>query len=62
MVGVKKLDEPNPLEWVTQMELYLSIHGIMNDLHKLQVKALYLDNKHWKWCQWYKKDHKLCIA
>jgi hypothetical protein len=26
-----------PSRWVTQMEHYFSLHGIINDLHKLKV-------------------------
>jgi hypothetical protein len=43
--------------WVTQMEHYFSLHGIIDDLMKLRVGVLYLDLEHWQWWQWYKKSY-----
>jgi hypothetical protein len=46
MVDMKKIDGSDPLGWVTQMEQYLCIRGITNDLHKVHVRVLYLDVEH----------------
>jgi hypothetical protein len=42
---------------ITQMEHYFSIHGIMNDMMKLQVRAFHLDWEQWQWWQWHKKPY-----
>jgi hypothetical protein len=44
---MNKFDGLDPLGWVTQMEHYFSLHGIIDDLHKLKVGVLYLDVEHW---------------
>jgi hypothetical protein len=44
---MNKFDGSDPLGWVTQMEHYFSICGIMDDLCKLKVGVLYMDVEHW---------------
>ena len=36
-VDLKKFDGSNPLVWVTQMERYFPLHGIIDDMMKLIV-------------------------
>jgi hypothetical protein len=38
-----KFDGSDPSRWVTQMENYFSLHGIIDDLHKINVGVLYFD-------------------
>jgi hypothetical protein len=47
-VEVNKFDESDPTGWVTQMEHYLSLHGINDDLAKIHYGVLYLDPEHWQ--------------
>jgi hypothetical protein len=42
-VEVNKFDGSDPTGWVTQMEYYFSLHGIIDDLTKLHIGVLYLD-------------------
>jgi len=42
-VEVNKFDGSNPMGWVTQMEHYFSLHGIIDDLAKLHYDFLNLD-------------------
>jgi hypothetical protein len=42
-VEVNKFDGLDPTGWVTQMEHYFSLHGIIDDLIKLCIDVLYLD-------------------
>jgi hypothetical protein len=46
-VDMNKFDGSDPSGWVTQMEHYFSLHGIIDDLHKLHVGVLYLDVECW---------------
>jgi hypothetical protein len=48
-VDVTKFYGSNPTGWVTQMEQYLSLYEITDDLAKLQYCVLHLDQEH---CQW----------
>jgi hypothetical protein len=57
-VDMNKFDASNLLGWVTQMEHYFSLHGIIDDLHKLNMGILYLDVECWQWWQWYRKAYK----
>ena len=57
-VDVTKFDGSDPTSWVTQMEHYLSLHGITDDLAKIRYSVLYLDHEHWKWWQWRCKSHQ----
>jgi hypothetical protein len=61
-VDMNKFDGSDPSGWVTQMEHYFSLHGIIDDLHKLKVGVLYLDVECWQWWKWYKKAYKGYIA
>jgi hypothetical protein len=45
LVEVNKFDGSDPIGWVTQMELYFSLHGITGDLTKLHYGVLYLDSE-----------------
>jgi hypothetical protein len=42
-VDLNKFDGSDPTGWVTQMERYIFIHGIIDDLMKLHVGVLYLN-------------------
>jgi hypothetical protein len=42
-VDVNKFDGSDPIGWVTQMEHYFLLHGIIDDLMKLHVGVLCLD-------------------
>jgi hypothetical protein len=55
---VNKFDGLDPRGWVTQMEHYLSLHGITNDLAKIHYGILHLDLECWKWWKWCKKTHQ----
>ena len=44
-VEVNKFDVLDPTCWVTQMEHYFSLHGIIDDLIKVRVGVPYLDPK-----------------
>jgi hypothetical protein len=48
-VNMNKFNGFDPIDWVTQMEHYFSLHRITNDLLKLNMGVLYLDSEHWKW-------------
>jgi hypothetical protein len=50
-VDVAKFDGSNPTGWVTQMEHYLSLYNITDDLAKLQYGVLHLDQERWQWWQ-----------
>jgi hypothetical protein len=39
---MNKFDGLDPLGWVTQMEHYFSLHGITDDLHKLNMWGSYI--------------------
>jgi hypothetical protein len=53
-VDVTKFDGLDPTGWVTQMEHYLSLYDITNDLAKLRYGVLHLDQECWQWWQWRK--------
>jgi hypothetical protein len=53
-VDVTKFDGSDPTGWVTQMEHYLSLYGITDDLAKLCYGVLHLDQECWQWLQWRK--------
>jgi hypothetical protein len=44
----------DPTRWVTQMEHYLSLDGITDDLSNLRYGVLHLDAERWKWWKWLK--------
>jgi hypothetical protein len=44
-VDVTKFDGSDPTGWVTQMEHYFSLYGIMNELAKLRYGVLHLDQE-----------------
>jgi hypothetical protein len=45
-IEVNKFDGSIPIGWVTQMEHYFSLHGITNELDKIDYVVLYLDLEH----------------
>jgi hypothetical protein len=59
---VNKFDGLNPTSWVTQMEHYLSLHDITDDLSKLCYGILHLDLECWKWWKWRRKDLQGYVA
>jgi hypothetical protein len=61
-VDVTKFYGLDPTGWVTQMEHYLSLYGITNDLAKLWYGVLHLDQERWQWWQWRKTFHQGYIA
>jgi hypothetical protein len=50
-VDVTKFYGSDPTSWVTQMEHYLSLYNIIDDLDKLRYGVLHLDQEHWQWWQ-----------
>lgn len=42
-VDMNKFDGFDPIDWVTSMEHYFSLHIITNDLMKIRVGILYMD-------------------
>jgi hypothetical protein len=59
---VNKHDVLDPTSWVTQLEHYFSMHGIMIDLEKLHYGVLYLDPESWKWWKWHRKSRQGYVA
>jgi hypothetical protein len=59
---MNKFDGSDPSMWVSQMEYYFSLHGIIDDIHKINMGVLYLDVEHWQWWQWYRKAYKGYIS
>jgi hypothetical protein len=53
-VDVTKFDGLDPTGWVTQMEHYFSLYGIIAELAKLHYGVLHLYQERWKWWQWRK--------
>jgi hypothetical protein len=51
-VDVTKYDGSYPTGWVTQMEHYFSLYGIIDDLAKLRYGVLHLDQERSQWWQW----------
>jgi hypothetical protein len=49
-VEVNKFDGLDRKSWVTQMEHYSPLHGIIDELTKLRYGILYLDLEIWQWC------------
>jgi hypothetical protein len=47
-IEVNKFDGSDPTCWVTQMEHYFSLHGIIDDLAKLCYVFLHLDPERWR--------------
>ena len=47
-MDLNKFDGSNPNRWVSQMEYYFSLHGIIDDMIKLKEAVLYLDPERWK--------------
>ena len=54
-MALKNFDGSNLDEWVTQMEYYLYLHGIIDDMIKRKVGVLYLDLEWWQWWEWHTK-------
>jgi hypothetical protein len=54
-IEVNKFHGSDPTRWITQIEHYLSLHGITDDLSKLHYGILHLYPERWKWWQWRKK-------
>jgi hypothetical protein len=46
---VNKFDGSDPTGWVTQMENYFSLHGIIDELAEISYSFIYLDPECWKW-------------
>jgi len=61
-VDVTTFDGSDPTSWVTQMEHYLCLYDITDDLAKVQYGVLHLDQEHWKWWQWRKTSFQGYIA
>jgi hypothetical protein len=61
-VEVDKLDGFDTMGWVTQMEHYFSLHGIIDELAQLHYVVLYLDPECWQWWQWRKNAHHGYVA
>jgi hypothetical protein len=61
-VDMTKFDGSDPTGWVTQMEHYFYLYGIIDDLAKLRYGVLHLDQEHWQWWQWRKTSHQGYIA
>jgi hypothetical protein len=61
-VDVTKFDGSDPTGWVTQMEHYLSLYGITNDLAKIRYGVLHIDQECWQWWQWRKASYQGYIA
>jgi hypothetical protein len=61
-VDVTKFDGSDPTGWVTQMEHYLSLYGIIDELAKLSYGFLHLDQEHCQWWQWRKNVRQGYVA
>jgi hypothetical protein len=61
-VDVTKFDGSEPTGWVTQMERYFSLYGIIDDLAKLWYSVIHLDQERWQWWQWRKTSRQGYIA
>jgi hypothetical protein len=61
-VDVTKFDGSDPTGWVTQMEHYFSLYGIIDDLAKLWYGVLHLDQEHCQWWQRRKTSHQGYIS
>jgi hypothetical protein len=58
-VDLNNFDGSNPSVWVTQMENYFPLHGIIDGMIKLRMGVLYLDQEQWQWWEWHKKSYVL---
>ena len=47
-----KFDGSHPTIWLAQMEQYFTLNHIRDDVTKLSVGSLYLDQEIWQWWQW----------
>jgi hypothetical protein len=47
---VDKLDGLDREAWVTQMDHYSPLHGIIDELTKIHYGIPYLDLERWRWC------------
>ena len=61
-VDVTKFDGSDPTRSVTQMEHYVSLYGITDELAKLWYDVLHLDQEHWQWWQWIKNARQGYVA
>jgi hypothetical protein len=61
-VDVTKFDGSDPTSWVTQMEHYLSLYGIIDELNKLRYGVLHLDQERSHWWQWRKNARQGYVA
>jgi hypothetical protein len=61
-VDVTKFDGSDPIGWVTQMEHYLSLYDIIDELDKFQYGVLHLDQECWQWWKWRKIAHQGYVA
>jgi hypothetical protein len=61
-VDVTKFDGSDPTRWVTKMEHYFSLYGIMDELAKLWYGVLHLDQERWQWWQWRKNVRQGYVA
>jgi hypothetical protein len=57
-VDVTKFYGSDPIGWVTQMEHYFSLYGIMDELAKIWYSVLHLDQECWQWWKWRKNSHQ----
>jgi hypothetical protein len=57
-VDVTKFDGSDPTSWVTQMEHYFSLYGIIDELSKLWYGVLHLDQERWQWWKLRKNAHQ----
>jgi hypothetical protein len=55
---VKEFDGSDPTSWDTQMEHYLSLHGITDKLAKFHYGLLYMDVEHCQWLKWHKNSRQ----
>jgi hypothetical protein len=53
-VDVNKFYGLDPTGWVTQMEHYFSLYGIIDELAKIRYGVLHLDQERWQWWKWRK--------
>jgi hypothetical protein len=61
-VDVTKFDGSDPTGWVTQMEHYLSLYDITDDLAKIWYGSLHLDHERWQWWKWRKTSRQGYIS
>jgi hypothetical protein len=57
-VDVTKFHGLDPIGWVTQMEHYFSLCGIMDELAKHWHGVLHIDQECWQWWKWRKNPAK----